>query len=227
VTRVFSPCVFFLLFTLHVTAQIPSIQLTIETDQQSSVHGFYFWNEVVLLSTSEKRNATISPTGNFIFQHLPPGKYTLQFTSRFHQTFTKSIALKKNKKVKVKLRAQLKKSSSSAFTSKWKEGDTLYVLHNASGVSVDKQELRFAVQQGKIIALLFENNKLSQRAELTEIQKKFLLEIEKEAVRLPGPGGCSVIESYTFQLNGKYFSFNDYTCSWNGFQRLRDNIFSE
>ena len=217
--------IFFLSFSvLEIIGQ--SFQLTIETNQQASVHGVYYWNNVLVKSQSFSTIATVSPNGNFVVHDLPAGKYTLLFSSRFHQSFSKSLTLKKNKTCKIHLFKKLKKTNSPNFIKKLKAGDTLYILHNASGFSVEKEELRFTVDQGKTVALLYNDNQFSQRVELTKEQIYLVTETEKKAVKLPGPSGCSVIESYTFQLNKKYFSVNDYTCNWNAFRRLVQNLFS-
>lgn len=210
---------------LSASAQEKLWQLEIHTNEKTSVHGVNFWNKIILISKQDKKEYTIGSSGRLELTELPEGKYKIIVVSRFHQQSEKIIHLTKNRRVNFCLSRVLKKIKPKVFSEQMESGDTLFVLHNASGMSVDAREIRVAKTQNKFFGLYYENGILLQQMELNENQVRFVSKIEMYATKFEAESGCSVIESYTFAMNGKYYSVNDRTCTWGGFNALCKKIF--
>lgn len=184
-----------------------------------------FWNKVILINEKEKKEFAIGSDGKIVIPALKEGSYSIVWSSRFGQSKKKAISIHKNRQIKFRLEKKLKKINPKIFSKELSNGDTLYILHNASGMSVDGREIRITKNENQYYGLYYEYGKFVQSAELNENQIQFLYKTEEHAPQTEIEGGCSVIESYTFYLKEKYYSVNDRTCSWGGFNALFKKIF--
>ena len=124
--------VFFIL-TFCILFSQKSFSLQLKTDDKTSVHGISYWKDVkiigadtiILLNSDELPEKKI--TG------LKKGTYTIIFISLFGQQITKRVSVNSDTFVKAKLEKLNKKISPLVFSSKIKKGDTLYIIHNATG----------------------------------------------------------------------------------------------
>ena len=107
-----------------------------------------------------------------------------------------------------------------------KNGDTLFILHNATGTSVDKIELRLIKDKGQFYILKYIDRLLAERTTLAKADLEWIKSVERELASNKFVSGCSVIETYTLQLKGKYYSVNDNSCTWNGFARINSRFFN-
>jgi hypothetical protein len=199
--------------------------LKISTDQEISLHGNYFWDKAIL-SGNKDTVCYINNQGDFIFLKITPGKYRICLLSRFNQKLYKEIYVSKSTTVKLKSRKILKSTKAKSLFSKLRPGDTLYILHNTTGTSVEDLEFRIVKEKEKHFILKYIRRQLSLKKELDASGLDFIKKFESDLIAKKFNSGCSVIETYTMQLNGKYFSVNDNSCTWNGFYSLNTRFFT-
>lgn len=184
-----------------------------------------FWNKVILINEKEKKEFAVGSDGKIVIPALKEGTYNIVWSSRFGQSKKKAILLSKNRQIKFRLEKKLKKINPKIFSKELSNKDTLYILHNASGMSVDAREIRITKNENQFYGLYYEKGLFLQSMILNDNQIQFLSKTEEQATKVETASGCSVIESYTFCLKGKYYSVNDRTCSWGGFNALFKKIF--
>ncbi|MBC7864638.1 MAG: hypothetical protein IAF38_16820, partial [Bacteroidia bacterium] len=158
-------------------------------------------------------------------ENLPQGEFTVSIFSLFGQKISKKISLNKNAVLKFKLAKLNKKISPTVFSSKMKDGDTLYILHNASGMPLTT--IGIAVLGTDYYALAFKEMgyKSDNKKKMNEGAIKFLQQTETGSHTHNKTSSCTVIETYTFQMNGKYYSVNDDTCQWINYKKLAGILF--
>lgn len=230
------PLIAFLILTSLTYAQ-KKYFLILKTDDQTSVHGISFWRDVVISSPDTTIRYQLHSTPGDTIHNVPEGKYTIHIRSIFDQVVSQKIRIRNNAAAFFSLAKKNKKVSPQVLSKKIKEGDTLFILHNASGMPLSER-MAITRKNGKfyasIAAIEAGNTNALHTAvsgawtnELDEEKMTSIRQFEETIKTKNKSTGCSVIESYTVRLNGKYYSINDGTCEWAGFSKLLKTLFPE
>ena len=106
--------------------------------------------------------------------------------------------------------------------------DTLVLNYSSSGcfhLAVEK--IIFTKNTEVVKAEIFIKDKLVKSQVLTAKMIKFMIAFENKARLMNKNAGCTTSETYTFMLNNiPQFSIVDSTCSWNGYDLLKKEIFN-
>ncbi len=222
----------FFLFPLFSKA-LPVFDLNVYTGEKIAIHGFYYWNQINIASNDTNISATVS-SAKTNFCSLKPGDYTITITSRFGNIvrYSKKLGAKRVEEIKIKSVPKFYSKSTAPYklVSLMKLGDTLHVLYSVSGNPLFFPERIMIVKIDKGIKCYLytgKEQKLEDEMNWTDVKMKFLADWENSSKNIVLPkAACTTISSYTIMLNKKYYSYNDYSCSWNGFYKLKKDLFT-
>lgn len=200
--------------------------LEVKVIQDITLHGCFFWRNVIVKDDSICKSIKINSDSKVIFTDLRDGKYTVNVVSHFNQIISKNITVNKNSTIIIKTKQKLKKIKTTSLLSRIKNSDTLQIIHNVTGGSIEREELKLIREKNIYHLLKYSNGEFVSKKQMSKEDFEFITQIEKELVSNNFSSGCSVIETYTFHLNGKYFSVNDNGCNWNGFSKLLNRFFN-
>jgi hypothetical protein len=212
---------FFFLILSFGFSQKKLFSLTLKTDDQNSQHGCSYWQDVKISSKDTNFIYKLHNNAGDKIDSLPAGEYVVTISSVFAQKVTKKVSLVKNETVKFSLEKLNKKVKPEVFSKKMKDGDTLYMLHNATGVYLN-QKIGVTKKSGKYSAFFYKgiSSEITKSYEEPYDAFMYLQQFEKESVNHDKITGCTALEVYTFRLNGKYYVIKDGTCKWSGFFQL-------
>lgn len=215
-----------LLIALSAFSQQKKFSLSVKTDDEGSVHGFSYW-KTLFVSAGDPvyANDEFNSKKNNRTDNLDKGVYDVLIVSHFEQRAEKKVSLKNDTTIFISLKKLNKKTKPKSFSSRLKEGQSLYIIHNAIGMKAEK--MLITLKNGKYVAKIFDINRdsLIAERELSAESLALLQKTEKEAAKFNKSSGCSAIETYTFWCNGKYFTVNGGTCSWTAWARLKKAFF--
>lgn len=210
----------------EIKAQINNYTLEVKVIQDITLHGCFFWRNVIIQGDSIHKSIKINSDSKVLFTDLPEGKYSIKVVSQFNQTKTKNIELGKNSCIIIKTKQNLKKIKPTFLIRRIKNDDTLHIIHNVTGGSIDRVELKLVREKNIFYLLKYANKEFESKKQMSKEDLEFISKTERELISNNFSSGCSVIETYTMHLNGKYFSVNDNSCEWNGFSKLINRFFN-
>lgn len=219
---------FFLILFNSLFGQVSNkkLALTIHIDQEITLHGSYFWEQLTITGSDFSRSISFSDN-TVRLDTLRNDKYTITLVSRFGQRITKSVKLESNQQITFKTKSKLKKVKPKNFIRKALAADTLYILHNVTGNSVNKQQFKIYAVKGLGYMEKYRNRVLEKKVKLSVSDQNFLMAFEMQLMKADFSAGCSVLETYTFCYRGKYFSVNDGSCAWNGISKINERFFKD
>jgi hypothetical protein len=100
------------------------------------------------------------------------------------------------------------------------------ITHQSSGCfHYVESELTIYKEGGRLIAALEEQGLPMHMKQLNDKQLKYFNSFIGELIKREQGGGCTTWENYRVYMNGTTLGFSDGSCDWDGFDKLRENIF--
>lgn len=166
--------------------------------------------------------------GFFVIKNLSRGKYIIEFTNIFGQKINKEIIVN-NRKTEVEICVDsFKDTDEETFFQKLSTKNKLQFNFSSAGC--------FHWQNEKIVFSLEVNNEIyceytneegpPIRKKLKEKQLQYLISFERKLRQMKNNmGGCTTSDSYHLILDKEELNIVDDSCDWNGFYRLKEEIF--
>ena len=219
-----------LLFLIGISANsqtfnVKGIQKYCETDRTDSRERYLsvLQNDSVIVENVKTR------FGEFKIKGLKEGFYTLKFTNIFGQTMNQKVEILKNGNPISICVDTFQETNEKTLFSELKNQDKLIIEYTSSGCfHFDNEQMEFYYEENKFIAELYISEKLVKRKKLDSKSLEYLIEFEKKVKQMKNNmGGCTTSDLYVFSLNNENgFSVSDSSCDWNGYRKLKKEIFN-
>lgn len=219
------------LFSLFVQSQSSRYSITVKTDDRLSMHGFCYWQEMLVKSADTLFTHRLQHGTQNVIRNLKPGKYELTAISLFNGRISKKVDVKKkNILVKMKgLQAYYKRVEGTvSLSEKLKVNDTLFIVYNSN--SDENRKEKIAVTRMKLgykaIQYVGISSEVFQEMQFKDEFYKQVIKFEQEGKRAHTPKGDAApkAEIYTLALNREILSFI-VPGEWEGLNTLKALLF--
>ena len=233
INRYFFLGLFLSCFCLCLQSQTKLHRLTIEVDFHD--FGFYheYWNQIDLVSNDTIINAYLSKAHKkLMIDSIPTGTYEVRLLSVFNHVAIDTVRFDKRISQKIEF-DNLENyyeimENESNFCQYMHDSDTLVILYSETGCfHSDFGKIQFIRTNNSWIAQLYNpltGNLIKQQViQIEEFSK--VRAFERYINKSKDSFGCTTVAYYSLQFKKQIVRFTDGSCSWDGFKKLKEDIF--
>lgn len=225
-----------LLFLLILLASFPLFSqkrftLSVRPDDKITMHGFCYWQEVLVLSKDTSFKAKLHRNNPDEIKNLKPGSYKLIARSLFNHRIVKKVTVSaKASDVKLKgLQSYYKRSGGEQnLSEKLKLNDTLYILYSSNADENVKEKIAITKIKDGYKAIQYSGIGFEIVQEMTfksEAYKQVVkFETEGKKANSPKAETAPKAEIYSIALNKEVVSFI-VPGEWEGLNKLKAVLF--
>lgn len=220
-------------FCLPLHSQTKLHKLTVDVDFHD--FGFYheYWNQIDLVSNDTVIKAYLSKAYKYLkIDSIPSGTYQVRLLSVFNHVIIDTVKFDKriSKQIKFDDLANYYEilDKESQFCQNMHDSDTLVILYSETGCfHSDFGKMQFIRTSNSWIAQLYNpltGNLIKQRVIRIEDFSK-VGTFERYVNQNKDSFGCTTVAYYSLQFKKQIVRFTDGSCSWDGFKKLKTDIF--
>lgn len=224
---------FLLSFCLSIHSQTKLHKLTIEVDFHD--FGIYheYWNQIELVSKDTVLTSYLSRAYKQIrIDSIPTGSYTVRLLSVFGHVITDSITF--DKRITKKIQFENLDNyyeileNKPLFYQSMQDSDTLVILYSETGCfHSDFGKMQFIKTGNTWLAQLYNpfTGKLLEQRKIQIEKFTHVVAIERYMNQSNDSYECTTVAYYSLQFDRKIKRHIDGSCSWDGYRKLKEDIF--